>query len=78
MQQLWVFLLLLGAALLASPAAAVPGPAQFVPAEVHELRRQINLQSLVDAVTRPDVTITRVDPDPMIPYRRFRFCRDPM
>eukprot|EP00775_Hariotina_reticulata_P013865 gene13865-biopygen15796 len=59
MQQCWVFLLLLGAALLASPVAAAPKPGQFVPAEVHELRRQISLQSLIDSSQpRPDITIS--------------------
>eukprot|EP00775_Hariotina_reticulata_P005639 gene5639-biopygen7440 len=59
MQQCWVFLLLLGAALLASPVAAAPKPGQFVPAEVHELRRQISLQSLSDSSQpKPDITIS--------------------
>jgi hypothetical protein len=57
MQQCWVFLLLLGAALLAGPVAASPKPAAFIPAEMAELQRQLRLQAAVSPVEGPpDIT----------------------
>jgi hypothetical protein len=74
MQQCWVFLLLLGAALLAGPVAAAPKPAAFLPAEVAELQRQLNLQAAVNPAEGPpditDVSSCR----PVIYSRRFRSC----
>jgi hypothetical protein len=75
MQQCWVFLLLLGAALLAGPVAAAPKPAAFLPAEMAELQRQLSLQAAVNPAEGPpditDVSSSR----PVIYSRRFRSCR---
>jgi hypothetical protein len=74
MQQCWVFLLLLGAALLAGPVAAAPKPAAFLPAEMAELQRQLSLRAAVSpAEGPPDISIS--GSGPVIYSRRFRCCR---
>jgi hypothetical protein len=73
MQQCWVFLLLLGAALLVGPVAAAPKPAAFFPAEMAELQRQLSLQAAVSpAEGPPDISVS--SSRPVIYGRRFRCC----
>jgi len=74
MQQCWVFLLLLGAALLAGPVAAAPKPAAFLPAEMAELQRQLNLQAAVSSSEGPPNIMDVSSSMPVIYSRRFRCC----
>jgi hypothetical protein len=74
MQQCWMFLLLLGAALLAGPVAAAPKPAAFFPAEMAELQRQLSLQAAVNPTEGPPYITDVSSSRPVIYSRRFRCC----